>query len=52
MVIRDFKTSRSAWPSEKAEKSAAQLRLYGNLANGLADPAYHIDATDTTTGEK
>lgn len=37
LVIRDFKTSRSAWTSEKAEESAAQLRLYGDLASDLAE---------------
>lgn len=43
LVIRDFKTSRSAWTSEKAEESAAQLRLYGDLAGDLAES---MGATD------
>ena len=35
VIIQDFKTARSAWSSEKAEESAEQLLLYGDLVRRL-----------------
>jgi RecB family exonuclease len=37
LVVRDFKTSRSAWSADKLADAAPQLLLYGDLATSIAE---------------
>ena len=37
LLIRDYKTSRSAWTQAKLDDAAPQLLLYGDMSRSLAD---------------